>query len=97
MAKPDLTRAFAPPDFSGERGRAAIHAIQALATGKASEAQQETALDFIIHDICRTYDCSFRPDDKGGERDTSFAEGRRFAGLQIERVIRNSYDKLVLK
>lgn len=94
MAKPDPARAFALPDYSTERGKAAVFALQAMAKGHANEGQQKIALDYLINEVCRTYDVSFRPDDKGGERETAFAEGRRFVGMQIEKIIRNPFDKL---
>ena len=97
MSKPDLSRAYAPPDYTTEKAKGGVFAIQAMATGKANEGQQKIALDFIINEICRTYDLSFRPEEKGGERETAFAEGRRFAGLLIEKIVRNSFDALTKK
>lgn len=57
-------------------------AIQALLTGAASPQQQKVAIDFIVRDLCRTYDLSYRPGE-AGRRDTDFAEGRRAVGLQL--------------
>ena len=74
-----------------------MFAIQAQAAAKANEGQQKIAIDFIINEICRTYDLSFRPEDKGGERETAFAEGRRFVGLEIVKIVRNSFDALTKK
>lgn len=62
--------------------KADIYALQALQTGTANEQQQKRALDWIINHACKTYDMSFRP-GADGERDTCFAEGRRFVGNQI--------------
>lgn len=59
-----------------------IEAIQALASGAAEEAQQRRALAWIINVVAGTYDQSYRP-GADGERDTCFAEGRRFVGSQI--------------
>lgn len=58
------------------------HAIQALAAGKASEEQQRAAFRWIVEEVCGTYDLSYRrgPD---GDRDTVFAEGKRFVGQQV--------------
>lgn len=97
MTKPDRSRAFAPPDYSTAKGKAGVFAIQAMSHGEANQGQQKIALDFLIHELCRTYDFSFRPDDKGGERETALAEGRRFVGIQLERIIRNPYDELTGK
>src|SRR3990167_1568258 len=57
-----------------------IGAIQALAKGEAEPHQQQRALKWLIETVCCTYDLSFRPDS---ERETAFAEGRRFVGLNI--------------
>jgi hypothetical protein len=92
--KPDRSRAFAPPDYGTERGKAGVFAFQAMAKGQANEGQQKIALDWLINDLCRTYDLSFRPDDTGGDRDTTFAEGRRFIGLQLARILNTSFDNL---
>lgn len=95
--KPDRNRAFAPPDYATERGKAGVFAIQAMANGQANEGQQKIALDWIINDLCRTHDLSFRPDDIGGERETAFAEGRRFTGLQLARIVKTPFDQLTGK
>lgn len=92
--KLDRSRAYAPPDFSTDFGKAGVFALQAMANGEANEGQQKIALNYLIHEICRTYDLSFRPDDRGGERETAFAEGRRYVGILIERVLKNSFEVL---
>lgn len=51
--------------------------------GGASEDQQKRALDWIINVGAGTYDMSYRPGGEEGNRDTVFAEGRRFVGSQI--------------
>lgn len=53
-------------------------AIKGLAAGNASDVQQRAALKWIVEDLCRTYDLSYRP---GSDRDTVLAEGKRFVGL----------------
>lgn len=73
--------AIAPPDW--DEGDA--YAFQALARGEANEAQQKRALDWIIDGACCTYDVSFRP---GKVDETTFAEGRRFVGLQIVKLLK---------
>lgn len=55
-------------------------AIQALVAGTAEPEQQKRALDFIINNICGTYDLSHFPDS---DADTRFALGKQFAGQQI--------------
>ena len=57
-------------------------AIQALRTGTATEAQQMRAIGFILEVICDRNGMSYRP-GADGDRDTAFAEGRRYVGNQI--------------
>lgn len=68
-----------------ESHRAAVAALKSLALGTADEDQQIRALKFIIDEICLTYDMSYRPDS---ERDTAFAEGKRYVGNAILRAIK---------
>lgn len=64
--------------------KADYSAIKGLAAGTASPEQQLRALKWIIESACATYELSFRPTS---DRDTAFAEGRRFVGLQIVKAI----------
>jgi len=57
-----------------------IGLMKNLALGEASPEQQREALHFIVTELCQTYNVSYIPDS---DRDTAFAEGRRFVGLQI--------------
>lgn len=61
-----------------------VAAIQALVRGDASPDQQRRAIDYIINDIAGTYDMSYRPDS---ERDSVFAEGKRYVGLQLVKAV----------
>ena len=65
-----------PPDWAPEDA----HAVQAVMYGRASEEQQKRAMGYIVNAICGTYDLSYRP---LSDRDTAFAEGKRFVGLQM--------------
>lgn len=80
------------PWFPQAIADADMHAIKALAKGGASAAQQQLALEFIVNRLCATNDQSFRPDDLGGARDTAFAEGKRFVGLQIRKIVETPLD-----
>lgn len=71
-------------------------ALQALNAGTADKNQQKRALDWIIDHGAATYDLSYRP-GVAGERDTSFAEGRRFVGLQIVKLLKINVGLLVEK
>jgi hypothetical protein len=66
-------------------------AIQAVAAGQADEAQQKLALTTIVEMICQTYDLSYSPDS---ERDSAFAEGKRFVGLQIAKLTKLNYSNV---
>lgn len=73
---------------------AVASAIQALMNGSASEHQQKMALKWIIEVAAGTYDLSFRPGAQEGERDTTFAEGRRFVGLTLVKLTHLNVSKL---
>jgi len=61
-----------------------VLAMQRLSVGEANEEEQKMALQWIIEKAAGTYDVSYRPDS---ERDSVFAEGRRFTGLQIVKLL----------
>lgn len=66
-------------------------AIKAVAAGKASEAQQQRAVQWIIQAAAMTYDETFVP----GHPDLSdFLAGRRSVGLQIVKLINVPIDLL---
>jgi hypothetical protein len=71
-----------------------IMAIKGLAAGTASADQQQRAIKWIIENACATYDLSYRPTS---DRDTSFAEGRRFVGLEIVKALKLDISKLQRK
>lgn len=62
-----------------------VGSLQALARGEANAHQQQRALKWIIEAAAGTYDLSYQPDS---ERATSFAEGRRFVGLQVVKLLK---------
>jgi hypothetical protein len=68
-----------------------VYAIKALAAGVANEGQQQRALGWIVNTLCGTYDLSYRDGDNG-DRNTVFAEGKRFVGLQLVKL-----SKIILK
>lgn len=55
-------------------------AIQAWSRGEATPEQQIATAKYVVEVLCRTYDLSFRPES---DRETAFAEGMRWVGLQI--------------
>lgn len=64
-------------------------ALQALQRGDATPDQQRRALQWIINQCCGTYDLSYRPGPTG-DRDTVLAEGKRWVGLQLVKLLNNS-------
>lgn len=64
-----------------------VSALQALQRGDADKDAQIRALKWIIENACATYDLSYRPGEDG-RRDTDFAEGRRFVGLQVVKLLK---------
>lgn len=72
-----------PADYDDDVTRA----IKALSAGKASDSQQQLALRWIVEDLAAAYDLSFRPGE-AGDRETAFAEGKRFVGLQIVKQVK---------
>lgn len=71
-----------------------VSAIQACINGVAEGYQQQRAMKWIIENAAGTYDQSFRPGLEG-QRDTDFAEGRRFVGNSIVKLSRLNASKLV--
>ena len=80
MARKPVPPAISPAEWSEYDALA----IKALRAGNANEAQQKRALDWIVQHAAKTYDVSFSP---VSDRETSFAEGRRFVGLQIVKLV----------
>lgn len=73
-----------PPYFLAPWEPADASAMQALERGEASPEQQKRALAWIINVGAGTYNQSFVP----GQQDASaFAEGRRFVGLQLVKLL----------
>jgi hypothetical protein len=79
----------------GYLNKADAIAIKAMAEGEATADQQKRALEAIIYRIACSDDLSYRADDHGGERDAAFAEGKRYVGLQIKKLIHTRLDILL--
>lgn len=76
--------------FDWDKDLPGAAAIKACYDGTASEAQQTLAIKTIVEGVCGYYDLSFRP----SERETAFAEGKRFVGAQIVKLTKLNYHKL---
>jgi hypothetical protein len=80
--KPQKKHPWQPAEYDP----ADMAAMKALRDGTATADQQGRALQWIIQDCCETYGMSFHP-GADGDRDTVFAEGKRFVGLQIVKLL----------
>lgn len=69
-----------PPPYEA----ADLYAFQALEKGIATEGQQKRVLDYIIHNMCQTYDLEYR----ATERDSCLASGKRLVGLFIVKMLK---------
>src|SRR5258708_20274553 len=63
-----------------------IFAIQAVANGTASDAQQRRAYGYVVRTLCETHRMTFWPGGENGKRPPDFAEGKPSSGLQLRRV-----------
>jgi len=68
-----------------------VHALQAMEKGEANAGQQTDILKWLLTEATRSYDMSYRPNDPTS---TSFAEGRRFVGLQVVKLLKLNAAKL---
>lgn len=62
-----------------------VYAVSAFAKGKANEVQQRLAWEWLMH-VSGTDDISYRP-GATGDRDTTFAEGKKFVGYQFRKML----------
>ncbi len=74
--------AWKPADYTP----ADIEAVQALSRGEASEDQQRRVLEWIINTVSAVDDEPFRSAADGGERETSYALGRRSVGRELRKL-----------
>lgn len=72
----------------GVVNKADVIAIKAVAEGDATPEQQKRAINAIILQVACADEISFSPDHRGGARETDFAEGKRFVGFQLRKLIR---------
>jgi hypothetical protein len=76
-----------PSDYTDE----VVMAVRAVFEGKANAAQQQTFFRWLMYATTASEefaDLSFRPADKGGTDAMIFAEGKRFVGIQIRKMLR---------
>lgn len=68
--------------------KADVIAFQQVAAGSGDKGHQKRVIDWLINNGADTYGLSFRPEESGGERATAFAEGKRFVGLQVVKLLK---------
>ena len=74
-----------PPDYDDM----VILAVRAFAAGKANDGQQKLVWDYMMYVTTASeafQDMSYRPGPTG-DRATIFAEGKRFAGLMLRKLL----------
>lgn len=83
-------RSWLPPWYDEQ----IVYAVRAVVEGVANEGQQKLFWRYLMY-VAGASDefsgLSYRPDDMGGDRDTVMAEGRRFVGLEIRKLLRPEY------
>ena len=73
-----------------------VSAVRAVQSGIANSAQQQLFWRYLMHVTAASEefaDMSFRPDSVGGHDATIFAEGKRFVGLMIRKLLRPEFTK----
>lgn len=79
-----------PPDHTDE----VVMAIRAFEAGNANAGQQQTAWRYLMY-LTRAsgefQDLSFRPGGAEGRRATDFAEGMRFVGMMLRKLLRPEF------
>ncbi len=90
MPKPREAAPWLPVKYR----KADVVALQALRRGEATPDQQFRALEYIVGTISDRNGMSFRPGGLDGDRDTAFAEGRRFVGNTIVRLTKLNLSKI---
>lgn len=76
------------PWMPAEYEIADVAAIQAIFRGDATPDQQKRALNWVIERAAGTYDMSYIPGGADGARNTDFAEGKRFVGNSIVKMLK---------
>jgi hypothetical protein len=71
-----------------------VYAVKAIQAGAATPAQQADFFTWLIVEVCRKDDLSFRPGGLDGQRDGDFAEGKRFVALSVLRAYNLSAEQV---
>ena len=84
---PAKPRAHHAPDQPASFEDEDVHAVQALFRGAASDGQQKRAIAWILEHACKVKDLPWVAGGLEGQRATDFANGRKFAGHQILKML----------
>lgn len=74
-----------PPDWD----ESVVWAVRQMAEGRANDGQQKLVWDWLMYVTAASEefaDLSFRPGEEG-RRATDFAEGKRFVGMQVRKML----------
>jgi len=84
----------AEPWLPPEHDEQVVYAIRAFAEGAANAGQQQMVWRYLMYVTAASeefQDLSFRPEAKGGQWGTAFAEGKRFVGMMIRKLLRPEF------
>lgn len=81
--KPVTIPALQPVEWTN----ADANAAQAMERGDATAEQQRRFMAWLLHSAAGLNEVSYRPGGLEGDRDTAFAEGRRFVALQVRKLL----------
>lgn len=85
------TKKTIPPHLRCDYDIPVVAAAQAMVRGEATADQQRGFMNWLINVAAGTYNQSFM---ESGDRETVFAEGRRFVGLQTVKLTKLSLNAL---
>jgi hypothetical protein len=75
------------PHKPAEYDEATIMAVRAFSDGKANDGQQKTVWNWLLHAVCQVEGMSYRAGGIEAQRATDFAEGRRYVGNQLRKML----------
>jgi hypothetical protein len=81
-----LETPYAPVEYEAQN----VSAVQLLQQGECPEHLQQEFLRWLIEDVARTYDQSYRVDPYN----TAFAEGKRFVGNTVVKMLKLKASKV---
>ena len=87
----DLRSKVPPPWLPAPYSDDVIWAVRAMHAGLANDVQQKLIWQWLML-VSGVDDLSFRPGGPEGDRDTVFAEGKRFVGFQMRKMLSPAVD-----